>query len=276
MNVTTSCAPYHSQKLSPQNCRRNGFTLIELLVTLGIIAILVTLLLTGLSGARFRSKVANCTSNYKQWGIAVSLYANDDDRGRLPTFPLELSKFSSYNDLYPWMVSLQMGTNLEPYGLDVPLWFCPQRAEQYRIAKRHYLQLSGRSLRTMTDLTDLWSSATKFFAVIDNSWFVPRPLINSEEVFPSPKVINCRNPLGWPVSIEDEAGATQPILTDVANASWNSDKTRFNSNGTMHQWPGRISKNMNLLFVDGHVETRNINQVQWQIEHSSGDSVIVY
>src|SRR5579863_3075786 len=60
-----------------------AFTLIELLVVIGIIGILASLLMPSFSRAKGKANDVKCISNLRQIGIALSIYA-DENQGRLP------------------------------------------------------------------------------------------------------------------------------------------------------------------------------------------------
>jgi len=59
--------------------RRRGFTLIELLIVVGIIAVLAGLFLSTFGRARNAAAGVTCASNLRQLGVAMHLYAQQND-----------------------------------------------------------------------------------------------------------------------------------------------------------------------------------------------------
>ena len=85
---------------------RKIFTLIELLVVIAIIAILAAMLLPALSSARESAKAAACTSNLKQFGIALAVYqSSNNDYNCYGTY---YSGVSGNSFASPWYVTLAM------------------------------------------------------------------------------------------------------------------------------------------------------------------------
>ena len=69
---------YHRRPMN-LGSRRKAFTLIELLVVIGIVAVLASILLPVFGRARQQTDVVKTLSNMKQVGVALLLYANDNN-----------------------------------------------------------------------------------------------------------------------------------------------------------------------------------------------------
>jgi prepilin-type N-terminal cleavage/methylation domain-containing protein/prepilin-type processing-associated H-X9-DG protein len=67
--------------LRPDSMTRQGFTLVELLVVLAILGILGSMLLPVLAKAQSRAKSLKCVSNFRQWGLAMNVYAAENEDG---------------------------------------------------------------------------------------------------------------------------------------------------------------------------------------------------
>ena len=69
------------QQSRGRKARQDGFTLIELLVVVSIMAMLMSILLPGLSRARESGKCVVCLSNMRQLTLAWNFYATDNEDG---------------------------------------------------------------------------------------------------------------------------------------------------------------------------------------------------
>jgi prepilin-type N-terminal cleavage/methylation domain-containing protein len=73
-----------------------AFTLIELLVVIAIIALLLSIVVPTLNKAKDAARRISCGNRLKQWGIAIQMYATDNDNEIM-----RMSRGWGWNTVYP-------------------------------------------------------------------------------------------------------------------------------------------------------------------------------
>jgi prepilin-type N-terminal cleavage/methylation domain-containing protein/prepilin-type processing-associated H-X9-DG protein len=84
-----------------RRANRSAFTLIELLVVIAVITIVAALLFPVFAQAREKARQATCTSNIKNLGLAMLMYAHDHDDTYPPAFYLPYGNWP--NVVRPYM-----------------------------------------------------------------------------------------------------------------------------------------------------------------------------
>jgi len=167
--ISSACFKRSNRALLEPQYQKRAFTLIELLVVIGTLAVLAAVLAPALARSQAQPKVTACTANFRQWAVAVNLYAADY-HDSLPLFNWGGNGSGSYL----WDVSPTMITNMGPYGLTVPMWFCPFRPNEFDSTEKAFEGLSGHPINTIQDLQAVFGYNPYNECIINHNWWVQR------------------------------------------------------------------------------------------------------
>jgi prepilin-type N-terminal cleavage/methylation domain-containing protein/prepilin-type processing-associated H-X9-DG protein len=223
--------------------KTGGFTLVELLVVIGIIALLISILLPALNGARESARTVQCLSNMRQLGLATAQYQNDH-AGWFP--PAVFPSGAAYNNRTAalWPGVLYLGG----YTPNMDVYICPSVPEQLGYRFRRIVEtqdmfenqtwLGLRNVHYGVNIQHIWG---------DSAGWYRRKTGGVDERGTPVRITQVRS-ASQKISMTDARNNTEPTGWFVVN-SWMAS-------ATAHPVDARHRNNgVNVLWVDGHATT---------------------
>ena len=227
------------------NTKIKVFTLIELLVVIAIIAILASMLLPSLNMAKSKAKSIACANNLKQIAGASINYAGDNNDNFSPSGDVTVSRYKNWGDF----VSPYLGQEdnnqpgyLRNRHMNNTVVCCPEKiylteAADPGLGSKPELN-AGANTYAITD----YGINDHLTAIISNLWPIPE---------------SCR---AWKINRVKLASSTfffAEIRYGYCGRIPYYERTARVCDGYYYlHFRHQSTKQMNLTFVDGHVESR--------------------
>ncbi len=253
---------------------QRAFTLVELLVVIGIIAVLISILLPALSRAREAAKALQCSSNMRQIGQAILLFANEH-KGRGPSGgQLKATSNPAWTSSFSWIEQLNneafMARNYIPRMVitSSSKLYCPSfmlndsgsalfQSNRTYVANPNLVKgppAAGKAA-SPTDGVSIDPASVDWTLYIQGS--LAGAYIKAYNL--GPQLSRFKNQAEKYMIIESEDGR------DALNVAWNNTPVQWctqypwcagntvNTDGSRRAFAFRHNKLCNILFFDGHV-----------------------
>ena len=217
---------------------RQSFTLIELLVVIAIIAILAGMLLPALGKVKEKGQSISCTNNFKQIGMMIMNYRNDNLDWIPPTYGIQILGVKAWNKClwHHWLRYYNYG---KKGPADGGVFRCPSAALPYAYEESSDVVATDSSPKFLLAYSQNYRISYTVNACTETTTLKPHPA--SYFKYPSRVITHF-----------DDAFSTMTAYGNINDIFYNGKLLSRGLNSMRH------SKGRNYLLLDGHVEWNNI------------------
>lgn len=207
--------------------------MVELLVSVGIIIVLFALLFPSVSSFREKADQASCQQNLKKIGSGMLQYASENN-GFFPPHWGEVpgATLTWYGFVAPYINGWD-GDPAKPMTRD---FFCPSAAKSYQ---------AGQTYTSTSDNARGMSYGYNYFLLTQN--FASQPVSRNTGVSAPSKLV-----------LVGDIPVVTSAETAVRLPGYMGQFMMYPAEATLSE---RHAKGCNLVFADGHVETRNTRKM---------------